>query len=371
MRTWPVMNTVGHRVHHRVADRRDEVRRAGAARAERRRRPCRSPSRSPRRRGRRRPRGGRGRGGCRRRRTRRRSGRFAPPGSPNTTSTPSALRHSITASTARMRFPLSEVRIAGTTERAARRRLWTQCNPNARASRRCRAYTETGGRLATPARRVTGSFDRSARTAPRRPTTGWCVRVMRRASPRRGRRGSPRSRAIRAIVPVSSVVSTAGAGVLSLSMPLSTRCDLRGVRRLGRCRRRPRGTPGPALVALGTLFVSPGTALKAGAAALLGGGGAGVGAGERARGQRPRHGAGRERDGDESDETRVVEHGGLLVTSRSPVGRERVAMAGSYGRPSGATTPSATVAPGACPSARPGRRGVSSRSGAARRGPAR
>src|SRR3954451_2669508 len=32
-------------------------------------------------------------------------GRFAPPGSPNTTSTPSALRHSIRASTARMRNP--------------------------------------------------------------------------------------------------------------------------------------------------------------------------------------------------------------------------------------------------------------------------
>src|SRR3954468_13513130 len=31
-------------------------------------------------------------------------GRFAPPGYPNTTSTPSALRHSITASTARMRL---------------------------------------------------------------------------------------------------------------------------------------------------------------------------------------------------------------------------------------------------------------------------
>src|ERR671926_154142 len=31
-------------------------------------------------------------------------GRLAPPGSPNTTSTPSALRHSMTASTARMRF---------------------------------------------------------------------------------------------------------------------------------------------------------------------------------------------------------------------------------------------------------------------------
>src|SRR5213593_1576745 len=32
-------------------------------------------------------------------------GRFAPPGRPNTTSTPSAFRHSITASTARMRSP--------------------------------------------------------------------------------------------------------------------------------------------------------------------------------------------------------------------------------------------------------------------------
>src|SRR4051794_22403573 len=31
-------------------------------------------------------------------------GRLAPPGRPNTTSTPSAFRHSITASTARMRF---------------------------------------------------------------------------------------------------------------------------------------------------------------------------------------------------------------------------------------------------------------------------
>src|ERR1700709_177653 len=31
-------------------------------------------------------------------------GRFAPPGYPNTTSTPSALRHSITASTARLRL---------------------------------------------------------------------------------------------------------------------------------------------------------------------------------------------------------------------------------------------------------------------------
>jgi hypothetical protein len=29
---------------------------------------------------------------------------FAPPGRPNTTSTPSAFRHSMTASTARMRF---------------------------------------------------------------------------------------------------------------------------------------------------------------------------------------------------------------------------------------------------------------------------
>src|SRR5215208_1409599 len=34
-------------------------------------------------------------------------GRFAPPGYPNTTSTPSAFRHSMTASTARMRYLLS------------------------------------------------------------------------------------------------------------------------------------------------------------------------------------------------------------------------------------------------------------------------
>ena len=62
-----------HGVHHRVADRRDQVRRARGRWSRTRRRPCRSPSRSPRRRARRRPRGGRGCGGCRRRRTRRRS----------------------------------------------------------------------------------------------------------------------------------------------------------------------------------------------------------------------------------------------------------------------------------------------------------
>src|SRR3954468_15646238 len=43
-------------------------------------------------------------------------GRLAPPGRPNTTSTPSALRHSITASTARIASP-SRGRIGGRTER--------------------------------------------------------------------------------------------------------------------------------------------------------------------------------------------------------------------------------------------------------------
>src|SRR3954469_17798393 len=45
-------------------------------------------------------------------------GRFAPPGRPNTTSTPSAFRHSITASTARMRSPPFR-RDSGMTEAAA------------------------------------------------------------------------------------------------------------------------------------------------------------------------------------------------------------------------------------------------------------
>src|SRR3954451_22139223 len=59
-------------------------------------------------------------------------GRLAPPGRPNTTSTPSALRHSITASTARIASP-SRGRIGGRTERAAGGRLRRQCSPNPRA----------------------------------------------------------------------------------------------------------------------------------------------------------------------------------------------------------------------------------------------
>src|SRR4051812_34357490 len=83
-------------------------------------------------------------------------GRFAPPGSPNTTSTPSAFRHSITASTARMRFPLSRlVRWYDGTSRARRlgasvaRTLNPASNP------------ETGGRPRTPARLITGSCEAS------------------------------------------------------------------------------------------------------------------------------------------------------------------------------------------------------------------
>ena len=90
------------RVHHRVGDRRDEVGRAGAAGGERHADAAGWPSRSPRRRGRRPARGGRGCGGCRRRRARRRSEGSRRPGMPNTVSTPSSLRHSMIASTARM-----------------------------------------------------------------------------------------------------------------------------------------------------------------------------------------------------------------------------------------------------------------------------
>src|SRR4051812_38649427 len=80
-------------------------------------------------------------------------GRLAPPGRPNTTSTPSALRHSITASTARMRFPLSRsVRSWDTTSREGR--LARQCSPNRRAN----GEPGSGQASETPARRITGSF---------------------------------------------------------------------------------------------------------------------------------------------------------------------------------------------------------------------
>src|SRR3954447_15299150 len=93
-------------------------------------------------------------------------GRLAPPGRPNTTSTPSALRHSITASTARMRFPLPRsVRSYDTASR--RRRLRRQCSPklaggakHSEPAKR-RLNPETGGRLAPPARPITGSCEAS------------------------------------------------------------------------------------------------------------------------------------------------------------------------------------------------------------------
>ena len=89
--TWPVIATIGHRVHVGVGDRRDEVGRARARTSPCRRRPGRWPARSPRPRGRRPARAGPGCAGSWSSRTAgRTAGRIAPPGMPNTVSTPAA-----------------------------------------------------------------------------------------------------------------------------------------------------------------------------------------------------------------------------------------------------------------------------------------
>ena len=133
-----------HRVHHRVGDRRDQVGRAGAGGREAPRRPCRSPWRSPRRRGRRPPRGGPGRGGSRRRRRRRRSAGWRHRGGRIRSSTPSAFRHSITASTARMRLNLLSVlpgdadfgpRTQAQAQDSVRERVFLQLQPGGQPGR--------------------------------------------------------------------------------------------------------------------------------------------------------------------------------------------------------------------------------------------
>ena len=170
------------RVHHRVHDRRDEVRRARARRAEGDADLAGRLRVALARRGRRRPRGGRGRGGSRRRRARRRSGGSRRPGRPNTTSTPSAFRHSITASTARMCFRCSCCSRGGTRPRAAGRKsrvYQRSCGPQ-RAGSAARGLVELGalGELELGAAAGAQGLVERARPCPHRGTGGAAPRLV-------------------------------------------------------------------------------------------------------------------------------------------------------------------------------------------------
>src|SRR3954470_22727735 len=223
-------------------------------------------------------------------------GRLAPPGSPNTTSTPSAFRHSITALPARMRFPLSRsVRWYDGTSRA--RRLRRQCSPNPQPGVEPRNGRESRG---TPARLITGSCEASGAQHRALLRADDDVRDRAERDEHRGDRGDQRDR-VGVVVGGDDDAGRPRAAPEAREVAIDDggvgRLQAVAARRLVR-RRRARawrlvGVAGDSLV--------HGRRRRAGDRD--------VGARERAAGERPRHRARREGEGDQARETNAVEHG--------------------------------------------------------------